>query len=231
MDGVRALFFDVFGTCVDWRSGVIRDGETLGLEGVDWPAVADAWRGAYQPQLETVRNGSRPWVDLDVLHREALDALAPEHGLDGLEEGERAWLTRAWHRLDPWPDVVGGLTRLKRTHVIAPCSNGHVALVLAMAKRAGLPWDVILGAEVAGAYKPQPEAYLRSAALAGCAPGEVLMVAAHPGDLEAAAACGLRTAYVPRPDERGPGAGAPPPPACADVVADDFAQLAGVLGA
>ncbi len=225
---VRGLFFDVFGTCVDWRSSVIREGEAL-REGVDWPAFADAWRGRYQPQLETVRSGRREWVVLDVLHREALDDLLEEFGVDDLTESQRAEFNLAWHRLDPWPDTVEGLTRLKRDHVIAPCSNGHIALILAMAKRAGLPWDVILGAEVARAYKPLPEAYLRSAEAAGLAPGEVMMVAAHAGDLEAAAACGLRTAFIPRPDEHGPGGTAEDPPAGVDLVAGSLVELAAAL--
>ena len=229
MEGVRGLFFDVFGTCVDWRSGVIREGEALGLEGVDWPGLADAWRGAYQPQLETVRSGERPWTVLDVLHREALDALLGDFGLEALGEAERRSLTRAWHRLDPWPDVVQGLERLKRRYVVAPCSNGHIALVLNMAKRARLPWDVILGAEVARAYKPDPEAYLRSAAAAGLAPEEVMMVATHSGDLVAAARCGLRTAFVPRPAEHGPDGVAETPPEGVDIVAADFLALARVL--
>ena len=146
-------------------------------------------------------------------------------------ERERAGLTRAWHRLDPWPDVLGGLERLKRRFVVAPCSNGHVALLLAMAKRAGLPWDVILGAEIARAYKPDPEAYLRSAAVAGLEPGDVMMVAAHAGDLVAAARCGLRTAFVPRPAEHGPDGVAEEAPEGVDVVAGDFLALARLLGA
>ena len=231
MERVRGLFFDVFGTCVDWRSGVIREGEALGLEGVDWPGLADAWRGTYQPQLEIVRSGERPWTLLDDLHREALDALLGDFGLEGLGEAERAELTRAWHRLDPWPDVVEGLERLRRRFVVAPCSNGHIALVLNMAKRAGLPWDVILGAEVARAYKPDPQAYLRSATAAGLEPGEVMMVAAHAGDLVAAGRCGLRTAFVPRPAEHGPGGAAEAAPEGVDVVAEDFRALARVLGA
>ena len=228
---VRGLFFDVFGTCVDWRSSVIREGEALGRDDVDWPGLVDAWRGRYQPQMETVRSGRREWVVLDVLHREALDDLLPEFGLGDLGEPARAELTRAWHRLDPWPDTVEGLLRLKRDYVIAPCSNGHIALILAMAKRAGLPWDVILGAEIARAYKPTPEAYLRSAEAAGLAPGEVMMVAAHASDLEAAAACGLRTAFIPRPDEYGPGRTADEPPAGVDVVAGSLVELASVLEA
>jgi 2-haloacid dehalogenase len=235
--GVRGLLFDVFGTCVDWRSGVIREGEALGrrlgLGDVDWPGLADAWRGRYQPQLETVRSGARPWVDLDVLHREALDELLPRFGLAGLPDHERRELTRAWHRLDGWPDAVEGLTRLKRRFAIAPCSNGHIALVVAMARHAGLPWDAILGAEIARAYKPQPEVYEASVKALGLEPREAMMVAAHPGDLEAAAACGLGTAYVHRPGEYGPGGSPEPPPGegAVDLRAGDLIELAGLLGA
>jgi 2-haloacid dehalogenase len=228
----RALMFDVFGTCVDWRSGVIRAGEELGPDGVDWPALADAWRGRYQPQLETVRSGERPWVDLDVLHREALDELLPRFGLADLPEPQRRELTRAWHRLDGWPDTAEGLGRLKRRFVIASCSNGHIALSVALARHAGLPWDAVLGAELARAYKPQPEVYLRSVEALGLEPAQAMMVAAHPGDLAAAAACGLRTAYVHRPDEHGPGGSAQAPAAGAvDLVAGDLIELAGRLGA
>jgi 2-haloacid dehalogenase len=232
----RALLFDVFGTCVDWRSGVIREGEALarrrGLGDVDWAGLADAWRARYQPQLETVRSGSRPWVDLDVLHREALDGLLGRFGLEGLGEEDRAELTRAWHRLDPWPDTVEGLTRLRRRYVVAPCSNGHIALVLAMSRRAGLPWDAILGAEIARAYKPAPAVYLVSVAAMGMAPGEVTMVAAHADDLVAASACGLRTAWVRRPHEHGPGGPADlAPPAGVEHAVDDLVELAVALGA
>jgi 2-haloacid dehalogenase len=218
MQAVRALLFDVFGTCVDWRGGVTRELERRGL-----PAeLAVAWRGEYQPQLETVRSGARPWTTLDVLHREALDRLLAERGL---RVGDPDDLNRAWHRLDPWPDVVEGLTRLKRAHVIAPCSNGHIALLVNMAKRAGLPWDAILGAEVARAYKPQPAAYLRSVEALGLRPEDVAMVAAHNADLAAAAACGLKTAFVPRPTEDAE------PTADWDIVAPDFLELASQCGA
>jgi 2-haloacid dehalogenase len=231
-----ALLFDVFGTCVDWRSGVAREGEALGrrlgISGVDWFAVADAWRDQYQPQMETVRGGKRAWVTLDVLHREALDTVLAAFGLDDVPAAERDELTLAWHRLDPWPDVVEGLTRLKSRSIIAPCSNGHIALMVTMAKRAGLPWDAILGAEIARAYKPQPSVYLRSAEALGLEPGAVMMVAAHPNDLVAAAGCGLRTAYVPRAAEFGPaGAGDLAPEQEFDLVADDFRDLAARLGA
>ena len=203
---MRALLFDVFGTCVDWRSSVARAGEELGgrlgVDGVDWAAVADAWRARYQPQLETVRSGARPWVNLDALHREALDDVLAELGLD-VPERERDALTGAWHRLDPWPDTVDGLARLKRRYVIAPVSNGHIALIVNMAKYAGLPWDAVLGAEIAHAYKPQPEVYLASVAALGLQPADATMVAAHEADLKAAKALGLGTAYVARPLEHG----------------------------
>ena len=230
-----ALLFDVFGTCVDWRSGVAREGEALGrrlgITGVDWFAFADSWRDQYQPRMETVRSGQRPWVTLDVLHRESLDTVLAAFGLDEVPAAERDELTLAWHRLDPWPDVVEGLTRLTSRFVIAPCSNGHIALMVTMAKRAGLPWDAILGAEIARAYKPQAAVYLRSASTLGLDPANVMMVAAHPGDLTAAAACGLRTAYVPRPAEFGAEEMDDLPPGQGfDLVASDFLDLARQLG-
>ena len=217
---MRALFFDVFGTCVDWRTSVRRELRARGLP----EELADDWRARYQPQLETVRSGEREWVDLDVLHREALDRLLAERGLTVADPDE---LTRAWHRLDPWPDVVPGLTALKARFVIAPCSNGHIAQSVNLAKHAGLPWDVILGAEVARAYKPQPAVYLRSAAALKLAPSEITMVAAHNGDLKAARALGFGTAFVPRPAEHGPGQTSDLEPSAEwDVVARDFAELA-----
>jgi 2-haloacid dehalogenase len=231
----KALLFDVFGTCVDWRSGVIREGEALGarlgLDGVDWAAVADAWRARYQPQLETVRNGARPWTTLDVLHREALDEVLAQLGADAVPPAERDELTLAWHRLDPWRDVLDGLSRLRRRCIVAPCSNAHVALVVALSRRGSLNWDAVLGAEIARAYKPQPAVYERSVAALSIAPEEAMMVAAHPDDLRAAAACGLRTAYVPRPDEHGRGGTAPPAPEGTEIVAEDFVYLARRLGA
>jgi 2-haloacid dehalogenase len=213
---MRALLFDVFGTCVDWRGSVIREARRRGLP----DALADQWRRLYQPQLETVRSGARAWTTVDVLHREALDRVLAGLGRSVDDPDE---LTRVWHRLDPWPDTVEGLTRLKREFVIAPCSNGNIALLVNMAKRAGLPWDAILGAEVARAYKPQPEAYLRCVAALGLRPADVTMVAAHNADLAAAAACGLRTAFVPRPTED------TAPTGDWDVVAPDFLALADAL--
>jgi 2-haloacid dehalogenase len=217
---MRALFFDVFGTCVDWRTSVRRELRARGLP----EDLADAWRGLYQPQLETVRSGAREWVDLDVLHREALDRLLAERDLTVADPAE---LNRAWHRLDPWPDVVPGLTRLKARCIVAPCSNGHIAQSVALARYAALPWDVILGAEIARAYKPQPEVYLRSAAALKLEPREVTMVAAHNGDLEAAQALGFGTAFVPRPGEHGPDQASDlDPTGDWDVVARDFRELA-----
>jgi len=182
--------------------------------------------------MEEVRSGRRPWVRLDDLHRESLLRLLRDFGVEGLSPAEIEDLNHAWHRLDPWPDVVAGLTRLKRRYVLATLSNGNIALMVNMAKRAGLPWDTILGAEVAHAYKPTPEAYLRSAEALGLQPERCLMVAAHPGDLKAAARCGLRTAYVPRPLEHGPGRGADEPDTAQpfDVVVGDFVELAERLG-
>jgi 2-haloacid dehalogenase len=222
----KALLFDVFGTCVDWRTSVAREAAALGLPG---ERVADAWRARYQPQLETVRSGERGWVVLDVLHREALDDVLDELGLE-LGESGRDELTLAWHRLDPWPDTVAGLTRLKERFVIAPCSNGHIAQSVNLARHAGLPWDAILGAEIAHAYKPDAAVYEASVAALGLAPGEAMMVAAHSGDLQAAAACGLRTAFVPRPREHGPGQTTDlHADGDVDVEAGDFLALADAL--
>jgi 2-haloacid dehalogenase len=231
---VKALTFDVFGTVVDWRSSLIREGETLGKAkglSLDWAKFADSWRGLYQPAMDEVRSGRRPWTKLDDLHRESLDKLLAQFGIKGLSEAEIDQLNRAWHRLDPWPDSVPGLTRLKRKYVLATLSNGNVALIVNMAKYGGLPWDAVLGAEVARHYKPQPECYLTTAALLGLTPGECMMVAAHNGDLGHAQALGLRTAFVPRPNEHGPGSDRDVTPARQwDVIAKDFQDLAQQLG-
>ncbi len=231
---IKALTFDVFGTVVDWRSSLIREGEALGRARgltVDWAKFADAWRGLYQPSLERVRTGSLPWTKLDDLHRAALDRLLIDFQISGLAEAEIDHLNRAWHRLDPWPDTVAGLTRLKRRFVLATLSNGNVALIVNMARHARLPWDAVLGAEVARHYKPQPQAYLTTAALLGLTPGQCLMVAAHNGDLTAASGVGFRTAFVPRPAEHGPGQTRDVKPARDwDVVADSFVDLAAKLG-
>jgi len=234
MDGVKALTFDVFGTVVDWRNSLIREGQALGkAKGVsaDWARFADSWRGLYQPMLSKVRDGEMPWTKLDDLHRMSLDRLLAEFGITGLTEAEIDHFNRAWHRLDPWPDSVPGLERLKKRFVLATLSNGNVALIVNMAKHGGLPWDAVLGAEVAKHYKPQRECYLTTAALLGLRPEECMMVAAHNGDLDAASGCGLRTAFVPRPTEHGPGQTRDVSPTKPwDVVAKDFVDLAVKLG-
>jgi 2-haloacid dehalogenase len=234
LDEVAALTFDVFGTVVDWRGSIARElrgwFSRRGIER-DWDAVADRWRALYQPAMEEVRRGRRPWTRLDDLHRDNLRVVLDEFGLAGLNEPEIEHLNRAWHRLDPWPDAVDGLTRLKRRFILATLSNGNVALLVDMARRAGLPWDAILGAEVARAYKPMPEAYLRTSDLLGLEPNRCMMVAAHNDDLQAAGALGFRTAFVARPTEHGP---KQTRDLCAehafDVVASDFLDLADRLG-
>jgi 2-haloacid dehalogenase len=231
---VRAITFDVFGTVVDWRSSVAREVEAvLAVKGhaLDWAHFADRWRARYQPAMGKVRTGQRPFAILDELHRENLIALLEEEGVGGLSEPEIDHLNRAWHRLDPWPDAVEGLTRLKRRFIVATLSNGNVALLVSMAKRANLPWDAVLGAEVARAYKPRPEAYDRTAAMLGLEPGQCLMVAAHPTDLAAAASRGFRTAYVHRPLEYGRAhVDRPAPEQGVDILVDSLTELAGHLG-
>lgn len=232
---VRALTFDVFGTVVDWRSSIIREGERLaqakGLD-VDWGRLADTWRAGYVPAMDRVRRGLLPWTKLDDLHRMILDGLLPDFGLQGrLTPDDLADLNLVWHRLHPWPDAVQGLARLRARYVVATLSNGNVSLLVDMAKHAGLPWDCILSAELARHYKPDPEVYRMAAHLLGLAPVEVMMVAAHKPDLQAAAQVGFRTAYVPRPMEFGPDA--PPdttPQPSFDLVAADFNDLAARLG-
>jgi 2-haloacid dehalogenase len=233
-DGVGALVFDVFGTVVDWRSSLIEEMTRFGAErrlNADWGAFADDWRNLYQPAMEEVRSGRRPWTILDVLHRESLDKLAPKYGLEGLGEAELAHISTVWHRLKPWPDAVAGLSRLKSRYIIGTLSNGNVGLLTRMAKHAGLPWDVILGAETARAYKPLAQAYLASAQLLNLPPAQVMLVAAHNGDLAAAAACGLRTAFVARPTEYGPHQKRDfKADREWDVVADSFISLAKAMG-
>lgn len=204
---IKALVFDTFGTVVDWRGSLTAELSQWGIErgvSADWTALVDAWRGAYRPALDEVRFGKRPWTDLDTLHREALDRLLPVHRMEHLGEAERDWMVRGWHRLNPWGDSVEGLTRLKRRFIIAPLSNGTVALLLNMARRAGLPWDMILGSDIFRHYKPDAETYLGAAALLGLSPESVMMVAAHNPDLQAARHYGLSTAFVVRPAEYGP---------------------------
>ena len=233
---VGACIFDVFGTTVDWRTSVSREAGLFfrekNIARVDPTEFAVEWRKLYQPSMEEVRSGRRPFTILDQLHRESLEKLLSRYGISGLTNEEVEHLNRAWHRLDPWPDVVEGLTRLKKKVILAPCSNGNIALMVNMAKRAGLPWDCILGAETARAYKPMPEAYLTSCRQLGLPPARVMMVAAHNGDLKAAKAQGLATAFVPRPTEHGPGQKTDlvADPACVDLPVASFTELASRLG-
>jgi 2-haloacid dehalogenase len=229
---VKALTFDVFGTVVDWRGSIIAEGWKLGRRKkltAGWAAVADAWRAGYRPAMDRVRRGELPWTNIDGLHRRILDELLERFRIGGLTEAEKADFNRAWHRLAPWKDSVAGLKRLKKKYVIATLSNGNVALLTNMAKHAGLPWDCILSAELFGHYKPDPEAYLGAARLLALEPGEVMMVAAHKDDLDAAARTGLRTALVRRPMEFGTKQDVPPE-ARFDFNAKDFVDLARQLG-
>jgi 2-haloacid dehalogenase len=231
VDDIRALVFDVFGTVVDWRSGVARDVRRL-LPGIDAEAFADAWRERYVPSMDRVRRGEQPWTPLDDLHRTSLDELLAEFGRPDVPESVRGELVLAWHRLEPWPDAVEGLTRLKARYVIASLSNGNVALLVDMAKHGGLPWDTVLCAELFEHYKPDPEVYDGAARLLGLPPERVLMVAAHVSDLAAARARGLRTAYVHRPAEHGPAtAPAPAEDPDADISVGSLTALATRLGA
>ena len=228
---INALVFDVFGTVVDWRGSVIKEGEALGRAkgiDIDWAAFADEWRkDGYHGGMDRVRRGELPWMNVDSLHRLKLDELLPKYRLSGLSEAEIEHLSRVWHRLQPWPDAIPGLTRLKQAFVISPLSNGNFALLTNMAKHAGLPWDCIISAELAQAYKPDPKAYHTAAELLGLPYDQVMLVAAHVGDLRAAQRAGLRAAYVPRPYEWGPhGPPVEAPDPAFDYVAKDFVHLA-----
>jgi 2-haloacid dehalogenase len=204
---LRAILFDTFGTVVDWRGSLIAElsawGAGRGLA-VDWAGLVDAWRAAYQPSMDLVRQGKAPWTVLDDLHRATLERLVAQFGIPGLSEADLDHINRGWHRLRPWPDAVAGLTRLRARYIIAPLSNGNVALLVNMAKAAGLPWDMICSTELFRHYKPDPETYLGAAALLGLRPEQVMMAAAHNADLRAARACGLATAFFARPSEYGP---------------------------
>jgi 2-haloacid dehalogenase len=229
LHAVQALCFDIFGTVVDWRQSIIDEGRALGAQRgwqIDWPAFADAWRAGYQPAMQQVRSGALPWTNIDGLHRRILDRLLAERGLQLLEPDTAAF-NRVWHRLQPWPDSVLGLHALKARYTLATLSNGNLSLLVAMARHGGLPWDAVLSAELFGHYKPDPEVYLGAARLLDLAPQQVMMVAAHPSDLRAAAACGLRTAYVRRPLEHGPGGPMEAhTPGEFDVECDSFTALA-----
>ena len=203
-DSVELLLFDVFGTVVDWHGSIVREVLARWPE-VDGDALAIAWRSGYRPAMARVMAGEVGWTLLDDLHRMILDEILPQFGLEGLDDTERAELNRIWHRLDPWPDSVAAITRLKHRYIVSPLSNGNIGLLTDMAKRAGLPWDCVLSAEVFRAYKPDQATYLGAADIFDLEPEQVMLVAAHHEDLAAARSCGLRTAYVERPQEYGTG--------------------------
>ena len=231
---VKAFIFDVFGTVVDWRTSVARESEAvLKPKGytLDWLAFADAWRDEYQPAMEEVRTGVIPFSKLDVLHRRNLERILPRFKVSLLDEATMQHLNKAWHRLDGWPDATEGLARLHKKFLIAPCSNGNISLMCGIARRNNFPWDAILGSEIAGDYKPKPRVYLRAAEAFDCAPHECVMVAAHSNDLASAAATGLKTAHVARPNEKGPGKGETKPTVPVDIAVSSFTELADKLGA
>ncbi len=235
MAELKAMVFDTFGTVVDWRGSLIAEltafGQRRGVA-ADWAAFVDAWRGAYQPSMNRVRKGERPWTTLDTLHRETLDRLVQEFAVRGLSEDELRHLNLGWHRLRPWPDSVPGLTRLRQKFIVGPLSNGNVSLLLNMGKNAGIPWDMIFGSDLFGHFKPDPETYLGVCNLLDLAPGQVMMCAAHNSDLRAAQALGLQTGFFPRPAEHGPHQTRD---TAADgawtVIAKDIEDLASQLGA
>src|SRR3954462_9138916 len=234
LDGVKALTFDVFGTVVDWRGSIVREIRTLAkAKGfrVNPAKFADAWRAGYRPAMDRVARGELPWTKIDDLHRMILDDILVKFKLTSLSDEEKVQLYRAWHRLKPWSDSVRGLKRLKKNFTIATLSNGNVGLLNNMAKHAGLPWDLILSAEIFHHYKPDPEAYLGAAEILGLQPAEVMMVAAHKDDLRHAQKQGLKTALVLRPLEYGKGKHPDlnPEPAF-DINARDFLDLADQLG-
>ena len=230
---VKALFFDAFGTLVDWRTSIAREAEAmlkpLGYA-LDWLAFADAWRGEYQGAMDEVRTGRIPFCKLDVLHRRNLELILPRFKVGTLTEAQKRALNLAWHKLDAWPDVPPGMKRLKRKFMLAPVSNGNISLMVDLARKNDLPWDAILGAEIAGDYKPKPRVYLAAADALDLKPEACMMVAAHSSDLAAAAALGLRTAHVARPNEHGPGRGETAPTIAVDFAVTSVEELAAKLG-
>lgn len=232
-EGIKALIFDVFGTLVDWRRGVAREAEQLlkplGHD-LDWLAFADAWRRLYMPSMREVREGREPWVKLDVLHRRMLDRVLPSFGLESLDKAVADELNLAWHKLDTWPDVVPGMNRLKEKFLLAPCSNGNISIMVDLARRNGMPWDAILGAEIARDYKPELIVYQASAEALNLRPEQVMMVAAHTGDLRFAGEAGLRTGHLARPGESGSGTGEAAPGIPVDYAATGLEDLATQLG-
>lgn len=233
MKEVKALFFDVFGTLVDWRTSLAGEARSilapLGIV-IDGEAFADAWRDQYQPAMEAVRSGQLPFSKLDQLHRRNLDLVLRRFGLGDVDETTRASLNLAWHRLAAWPDAAVGLLRLRGKFWVAPCSNGNISLMVDLARRNGFVWDAILGAEVARDYKPKPEVYLAAAAAFDCKPEETMMVAAHSSDLAAATVTGMRTAFIARPDECGPGKGESVANTAVDLSVNSLIELADRLG-
>lgn len=230
----KAIVFDTFGTVVDWRTSLIHDLSDYGTrKGIhaDWAGLVDAWRAAYHPSMDRVRLGEQPWTRLDDLHRASLDHLVKEFGIRGLEESDLAHINRGWHRLKAWPDSIPGLLRLKARFIIGPLSNGNVSLLLNMAKFAGIPWDMIFGSDLFHHFKPDPETYLGVANMLDLAPNQVMMAAAHNGDLAAARSCGLLTAFFPRPMEYGPHQKRDKEAnADWDIIASDIEDLATQLG-
>jgi 2-haloacid dehalogenase len=231
---LKLLAFDVFGTVVDWRGSVIAEGKQLGVAkglNIDWTEFADAWRSIYRPYMDRVQSGELPWTKLDDLHRRMLDETLVKFHITSLSVDEKEHLNRVWHRLNAWPDSVPGLQRLKTRFVITTLSNGNISLLTNMAKHAGLPWDCVLSAENVQRYKPDPPVYQLAPQLFDIAPEQAMLVAAHEHDLQSAQKHGMRTAYVHRPMEHGPGkAAAIPPKDRYDIIATDFLDLAGQLG-
>ena len=233
MQTPKALFFDVFGSLVDWRTSIAREAQAvlapLG-HSLDWLAFADAWRGEYQPAMEEIRAGRMAFCKLDVLHRHNLEKILPRFEVSGLSEDAMRHLNMAWHRLDAWPDSAPGLARLKKQCKIAPVSNGNISLMVDLARRNHFPWDAILGSEIAGDFKPKPRVYLAACEAFDLSPGECMMVAAHSNDLSHAAKCGLRTGHIARPNEHGPGRGETAPTVPVDVFGSNLEDLASKLG-
>jgi 2-haloacid dehalogenase len=233
MPNVKALVFDTFGTIVDWRGGVARESERILKPmgyALDWLAFADAWRKEYGPSMEEVRSGRRPFVKLDILHRENLERILPRFKIGKLDEPTLAELNFAWHKLDAWPDVGPAFARLHKRFLMAPCSNGNIALMADVARRNNLPWDAILGSEIGQGYKPQPKVYLMTCEAFNLKPEQVMMCAAHSGDLSSAQKLGMRTGHIGRPGEGGPGTGETEPKGSFDVVGKNFHEFADKLG-
>ena len=230
LKNVKAMTFDVFGTVVDWRSSIAREAKMMGEQkgfDFDWDNFADKWRAGYGPSMNKVRTGELPWTKIDVLHRMILDELLSEYNITNLTESEKDHLNRAWHRLDPWPDSVPGLTELKKNYVISPLSNGNVALLVNMAKYGGLPWDTVLSAELAQHYKPDPEAYQSTSEFLGFPIEQIMMVAAHKNDLKSAKGQGMMTGYIPRPNEHGPNTTVDSNPEdYIDIIGENFVDFA-----